>query len=110
VRYAVGFGSEDLAGAAVVILAVVAAANALRDGLAVPVIDGNGQSPGKPVILCWLGVGAAIGLAAAYGAVVAMPYSYYEAALPRAFGAGLITVIAACALIDWRWSTRQARN
>lgn len=106
VRYCVGFGTEDLAGGAVVVLGAVALAHALREGLAVPVRGRTGRPVSRPVILGWFGVALAAGLAAAYLAVVAEPYSYYEEALPRAFGAGLVTVIAACALLDRVWNGR----
>lgn len=106
VRYSVGFGSEDLAVAAVVVLGIVAGAGALRGGLAVPVVGRDGLPLRKAVLVVWLGVALVAGLVSAYVAVIAEPYAYYEAALPRAFGAGVLTLTVACALIDRRWPGR----
>jgi hypothetical protein len=96
VRYGVNFGTPLIAGAAGLLICLVAAACALRDTL-------SGLGPAR--IALWA-VQAAVallaGATAAYTALSLVTDTYYEAGLLRGAAIGFAVVIAVAALTD-RW-------
>lgn len=112
VRYAVNFASVSMAGISVLVLGLAAAAFALREGAAAPVAGPDGRPlprSASPLLVATCGGLALLATSAVTRLDRGDASSYFETGVLHAFGAGLVVLVAAGALID-RWFWRHQRR